>query len=136
MALQDRERVSHLYNTMARNNYLSWFAGLWIGFEVVTRDAYFRKMALGWRGLSCFGIAGVAKGLLMSYSSGLYAPTLGAYFRKYQTAVQRDMFEIKDDKKQYFYIDTSEYMNYSNATIGDENHCHHGPQPVSIILLY
>jgi len=114
---------------MVRNNYLSWFGGLWVGFEVITRDAYFRKMALGWRALSFLGIAGVTKGLLMSWSSNLYAPTLGAFFRKYQKHVANDAFEIKDDKKQYFYIDTSSYMNYSNETLGDEYHCHHGPQP-------
>ena len=37
------------------------------------------------------------------------------------------MFEIKDEKKAYFYIDTSEYMNYSNATLGDQYHMSHGP---------
>jgi len=81
-----------------------------------------------------FGIAGITKGLIMSYTSGLYQPTLGAYFRKYADSVQRDMFEIKDKKKEYFYIDTSQYMNYTNESIGDEYHTHHGPQPVSILL--
>lgn len=116
---------------MCRNNYLSWFGGLWVGMEAVTSMAYFRRMAIGWRCMSMFGIAGVTKGLLMSWSSGLYAPTLGAYLRKYKDNVQKDMFDIKDEKKQYFYIDTSQYMNYSNETLSDEYHCHHGPQPVS-----
>jgi hypothetical protein len=37
------------------------------------------------------------------------------------------LFEIKDPKKEYFYIDTSDYMTYSNKTLGEEYHCHHGP---------
>merc|ERR1719265_1513197 len=70
----------------------------------------------------------------MSWSSGLYAPTLGAYLRKYKDNVQKDMFDIKDEKKQYFYIDTSQYMTYSNETLSDEYHCHHGPQPDGEVL--
>merc|ERR1719263_2286671 len=66
---------------------------------------------------------------MMNWSSGLYAPTLGAYFRKYQKSVSRDLWDIKDTKKEYFYIDTSQYMNYTNESIGDGAHCHHGPQP-------
>ena len=65
----------------------------------------------------------------MNWSSGLYAPTLGAYFRKYQKSVSRDLFDIKDTKKEYFYIDTSQYMNYTNRDLQDEYHCEHGPQP-------
>ena len=87
MALEDREKVAHLYKTMSRNNSLAWFGGLWLGCEVVCADPWFRKMAIGWRFLSCVGIASVFKGLFMSWSSGLYAPTLGAYFRKYQKSV-------------------------------------------------
>ena len=134
MTLEDRERVAHLYKTMSRNNSLAWFGGLWLGAEVVMADRYFRSMATGWRFLSLIGIASVFKGLAMSWSSGLYQPTLGAYFRKYQSAIQRDLWDIKDKKKEYFYIDTSQYMNYTNESIGDGVHCHHGPQPVSIFI--
>ena len=132
MTLEDRERVAHLYKTMCRNNSLAWFGGLWLGCEAVCADRYLRRMAVGWRFLSCLGIASVCKGLFMSYSSGLYAPTFGAYFRKYQSSVQRDLWDIRDQKKEYFYIDTSQYMNYTNESIGDGVHTHHGPQPVSI----
>jgi hypothetical protein len=63
----------------------------------------------------------------------MYGPVMGAYIRKYQTAsVKNDLFAIKDAKKEYFYIDTSEYMNYAIKDLGDEYHTHHGPQPVSI----
>lgn len=44
------------------------------------------------------------------------------------------MWEIKDSKKEYFYIDTSQYMNYTNETVSDEYHCHHGPQPEGDVL--
>ena len=116
---------------MCRNNTLSWFGGLWLGVEVTMADSYLRKMAPGWRFLSCLALTGVFKGLFMSWSSGLYAPTLGAYFRKYNSSIQRDLWDIKDRKKEFFYIDTSQYMNYTNESIGDGYHTHHGPQPVS-----
>ena len=131
IAHQDRERMSHLYHSMVRNNRISWFFGLWLGFETVHLDRYFKKMALGWRSLSCLGLAYLYKSLFMWISSSNYAPVFGAYFRKYSAHVKRDMFEIKDAKKEYFYIDTSEYMNYSNKDLGHEYHAHHGPQPVS-----
>ena len=131
MTLDDREKVASLYKTMCRNNSLAWFGGLWVGAEAVCGIQRFRQMATGWRFLSMLGIAGVTKGLFMSWSSGLYTPTLGAYFRKYKSSVQRDLWEIKDTKKEYFYIDTSQYMNYTNESIGDGVHTHHGPQPVS-----
>ena len=133
MTLEDRERVANLYKTMCRNNSLAWFGGLWLGAELIMADAYFRRMAMGWKCLSFLGIASVFKGLMMSWSSGLYAPTIGAYFRKYQSSVSRDLFEIRDNKKEYFYIDTSQYMNYTNESIGDGVHTHHGPQPVSTL---
>ena len=54
---------------------------------------------------------------------------MGAYFRKYKDDVKQDLFHIHDKKKEYFYIDTSQYMNYTVEDLTDESHCHHGPQP-------
>ena len=135
MAIKDREQFSWMYHTMVRNNRLSWFAGLWLGFETVTKVGYFRNMALGWRFLSCLGLGYAYKSAIMMYSSQHYNPVVGAFLRKYSTSVKKDLFEIKDEKKEYFYIDTSEYMNYSNATLSDEYHTNHGPQPVSLFFV-
>ena len=134
MSIEDRNKMSHLYHTMVRNNRISWFAGSWLAFEIVTRDSYFRKLALGWKGVNCLLMAFVFKSVFMSWSSGTYGPIMGAYLRKYQDHIKTDLFHIKDAKKEYFYIDTSEYMNYNVKDLGDENHCHHGPQPVSKFL--
>ena len=49
--------------------------------------------------------------------------------RKYDSAAKTDLFDINDEKKAYFYIDDSQYMNYTNADLSDEYHCEHGPQP-------
>lgn len=131
MAIEDRTKMSHLYHTMVRNNRISWCVGLWASFELVTKDAWLKKMALGWKGVNWLILGYVFKSILMSWSSSMYGPVMGAYMRKYQSAVKDDLFHIKDAKKEYFYIDTSEYMNYSNNDLGDEYHTHHGPQPVS-----
>ena len=98
---------------------------------MMTRNAYLRSMALGWRALSFLGIGYLSKQFLMTLSGTMYSPLVGAYFRKYSNHIKTDLYDIKDAKKEYFYIDTSEYMNYSNASMSDEYHCHHGPQPVS-----
>ena len=71
------------------------------------------------------------KSAMMLYSAQHYNPIVGAFIRKYSSHVKRDINEISDDKKKYFYIDTSQYMNYTNAELSDEYHVHHGPQPVS-----
>ena len=129
LKLEDRERMAHMYHTMVRNNRLSWVGGLWLGFEMVARHPYLKSMALGWRATSMVGLGFLFKSAFMQYSSQQYNPIVGAFFRKYSAHVKSDLFEIKDEKKEYFYIDTSEYMNYSNATLGEEFHSHHGPQP-------
>jgi len=131
LKLEDRERLAHLYHSQWRNNNISWFGGLWLGFEVVTRAKYFRSMALGWRFCSWLGLAYVSKTIMMAESSRNYSSVVGAYFRKYNHCVKRDITEISDEKREYFYIDTSQYMNYTNSELSGEYHVNHGPQPVS-----
>ena len=105
---------------MNRNNWMSWSwcVGLWLGVETVSNFGYFAKMAKGWKILSLFSLgyptSYLYKSVLMAQTGQMYGPVMGAYLRKYSDAVKRDLFEIKDAKKEYFYIDTSEYMNYDN----------------------
>lgn len=129
LSLQDRERFAHLYHTNTRNNRISWTLGTWLGFETVCRVPYFRSMALGWRFCSCLGLAFTYKSLMMSYSAQYYNPVVGAFLRKYDHCIKRDVTDITDEKREYFYIDTSQYMKYTNQDLGDEYHVHHGPQP-------
>jgi len=130
LALEDRTKMSHLYHTMVRNNRISWFVGGWAAFEIVTKDAWFKQLAHGWKGCWWLAIAYAAKSGLMLWSSSMYGPVMGAYLRKSKGDIKQDLFHIQDKKKEYFYIDTSQYMNYSGKDLSDdEYHCHHGPQP-------
>ena len=130
LALEDRNKMSHLYHTMVRNNRISWFVGGWAAFEIVTKDAWFKQLAHGWKGCWWLAIAYAAKSGLMLWSSSMYGPVMGAYLRKSKGDIKQDLFHIQDKKKEYFYIDTSQYMNYSGKDLSDdEYHCHHGPQP-------
>lgn len=135
LPLQDRERLAYLYHSHVRNNRISWFLGGWLGFEAVTKLQYCRSSALGWRFFQWFGLSFLIKSALVGYSAQHYNPIVGAFFRKYSSQVKKDIFEIRDEKKQYFYIDTSQYMNYTNNELSDEYHVHHGPQPVSQFVL-
>jgi hypothetical protein len=114
---------------MVRNNRLAWFFGIWGGIETVRLQAYLRSMALGWRAVSALGLAFVYKSMIMQYTSDSYSPVMGAFIRKYSYSVKDDMFKITDVKKEYFYIDTSQYMAITNKDLSDEYHVHHGPQP-------
>ena len=129
LTVKDREAMGHLYHEMVRTNRMAWFVGGWLGYELCRHDHIIRSWAPGWRFLTVFGAAFFLKSFIMQGYSSYCGPLMGAYFRKYATNAKTDAFDIKDPKKEYFYIDTSEYMNYSNGTLGDEYHCSHGPQP-------
>lgn len=100
--------------------------------ETILRVPYFKTMAIGWRVLSLFGTAFLYKTAFQYYNGQTNGPIISAYFRKYSEFVKKDPFEITDRKREYYHIDTSDYVNYNFDTLGEEYHAHHGPQPVII----
>lgn len=131
LPLRDREQLYGLYKTSVRNHRISSFIGLWVGFELVTKLRYCKSSALGWRFVQWLAMSFAVKEGLTAYSAYYHQPIIGAFLRKYAHVIKKDPFEIRDEKKEYFYIDTSQYMAYSNADLSDEYHVHHSPQPVS-----
>lgn len=129
--LKDREIMNHLFFTQRRNNYISWALGLYLGMEAVTKSRYSMSCAKGWQFVQWLGFSFFFKECLMGWSGSHYNPTIGAIIRKHHQHVKQNMFEIKDEKKSYFYIDDSQYMNVTNAELSDEFHGDHGPTPVS-----
>ena len=129
VAIEDREKLDSLYKTHVRNNRLAWFGGLYLGMEAVRSFQYFKKMAHGWKFVNMLGVGYVAHAIMMDYTSQVHAPIIGAYLRKYRSNVHSELLDIKDAKKAYFSIDDSQYMSYTNATLSDQHHAHHGPQP-------
>lgn len=86
-------------------------------------------MAFGWRFLSLIGTAWTVKTSIQFYNGYFYGPLFGAYFRKYRNAAKQDLYDINDRKREYFYIDTTQYLNYTNEDLGHDYHANHGPQP-------
>lgn len=129
--LEDRQKLDRIYASYRRNSWMAWGAGLWLGMETVLRCQCFKKMAVGWRALSMFGAAWAYKTGFSAYNGMTYGPLMAAFFRKYSEAAKPDPFQINDRKREYFYIDTSNYMNYTPEDLGHEYHTNHGPQPVS-----
>lgn len=123
---------------MERNRKFAFWAGLWLGLETVVRVPYFKKMAVGWRVLSWFGAAWLFKSAFNACNSCTYGPLVSAFLRKYSKCAKADPFEITDRKREFFDIDTSQYMRYNFNDLGMEYHAHHGPQPVnfSIIIMF
>lgn len=128
VAVEDREKLDRLYKAYTRNKGLAWAAGLWLGFETVSRVAYFRGMAFGWKALSLIATGFLYKSAIQYFNGNTYGPLLSAYFRKYQAVAKPDTFAITDRKREYFEIDTSSYMNYTHSDL-EHAHVHHGPQP-------
>ena len=89
-------------------------------------------MAFGWKTLSFFAMAQVFKAPLNYYAANTYSPLIGAYLRKYQEVSANDAFEISDRKREFYQIDTSSYMTYTEESLradGQHMHVNHGPQP-------
>ena len=128
MLLKDRVAFEALYKTMNRNNSIAMFAGLVLGFETAWRMPRIKNYTWGWKLLwTC--LFGYGYKTMANYQSAqMYGPTMRAFMQKYGDSSKADLFAIQDDKKKYFYIDTSEYANISNADLGDDLHCNHGPQ--------
>ena len=129
--LKDRESLEKLYKGYRRNASLSLFGGLWAGAEIVTRVQYFKNMAPGWRFLSFLAVGLWAAEEFRYWSSGYYyMPLLCSYFKKYDHFAKADLFDIKDEKKEWFELDTSQYMNYTFKDLDHHHHnINHGPQP-------
>ena len=92
---------------MVRTNRLAWLVGTYVGYEAVFHTPKLKALAPGWRLLSVLGVAWFAKSAVMSFYAPYMAPVMGAYLRKYSDSAKVDPFDIKDPKKEYFYIDTS-----------------------------
>lgn len=127
MSYADREDFRRLHRAHNRASNLAMFAGFYLSMETVLRHGYFKKMAMGWRVCSFFGLAYGFK-CLFNYHNGLtYGPLIGAYLRKYDEVITADRFEMTDRKREYYEIDTSQYMSYTDEDL--HSHVNHGPQP-------
>ena len=93
-------------------------------------------MAAGWKILSVFGSAFVYKTMFTAYNSIAYGPVVSAFLRKYGHHAKGDRFEIHDRKREFYEIDTSQYMNYTFDDLGHEYHANHGPQPVTKSFIF
>jgi hypothetical protein len=86
-------------------------------------------MAPGWKLLSLLGAGFLYKNVFQYYNGQTYGPLLSAFFRKYADVAKTDKFAITDRKREYFEIDTSDYMSYGYKDLGHDYHVNHGPQP-------
>ena len=96
----------------------------------MTKVPYFRSMAGGWKLLSFIGVAGASKMMLCQYYGRNYGPLIGSYLRKYSNEGAADAWEIRDRKREYYQIDDTQYMDYTEEDLQDvHRHANHGPQP-------
>jgi hypothetical protein len=101
-----------LYYALQRNKHLAWGAGLYLGLETILRVPCFRGMAAGWKVASLIGTAFVYKTIFSAFNAYTYGPIVSAILRKHSQHAKADLFDITDRKREYYYIDTSSYMNY------------------------
>jgi len=113
-----------------------WFASYWMGVETVLRDSHMKKFAIGWKVLSVFGLAAVYQYGLNKAVGAHYSPLLGAYLRKYSEYGTSNPQEIQDRKREFYQIDTTQYMSYSEEDLDIHGHANHGPQPVSFTAIF
>jgi hypothetical protein len=128
MSYEDREDFSRLYQAHSRASGLAMFAGLYLAMEVVARHSRFSGMAIGWKCASWLAIGYGFKTLFNAWNAQTYGPVIGAYLRKYSAAGAADTFEISDRKREYYQIDTRQYMSYTHEDL-PHGHTNYGPQP-------
>jgi hypothetical protein len=75
------------------------------------------------------GTAFLYKSIFQFFNGQTYGPLLSAYFRKYSQHVKSNAFDISDRKREFYDIDTTQYMAYDFKDLGHDYHAHHGPQP-------
>eukprot|EP00354_Favella_ehrenbergii_P004923 CAMPEP_0170466570 /NCGR_PEP_ID=MMETSP0123-20130129/10482_1 /TAXON_ID=182087 /ORGANISM="Favella ehrenbergii, Strain Fehren 1" /LENGTH=238 /DNA_ID=CAMNT_0010732735 /DNA_START=15 /DNA_END=731 /DNA_ORIENTATION=+ len=129
MSYKDRTELEALWSGAARVTNIGWFLCSFVGLAAVTKVPYFRSMATGWRFLSLLGVAGASKMVICQYYSRTYGPLIGSYFRKYQNVGAADAWEIRDRKREFYQIDDSQYMAYTEEEVDVHRHANHGPQP-------
>jgi hypothetical protein len=117
-----------MYAAHKRASTLAWAAGLYLAMEVVARVGRFQGMAWGWRGLSWLMIGWGFKSVFNYNNAQTYGPLIGAYLRKYGNHSSADSFEINDRKREFYQIDTRQYMSYTHADL-PHGHTNYGPQP-------
>ena len=136
MANGDRQSFANLYNAQTRMQGMVWFASYWMGVETVLRERTMSKFAIGWKVLSVFGLAAVYQYGLNKAVGAHYSPLLGAYLRKYSEYGTANPQEIQDRKREFYQIDTTQYMSYSEEDLDIHGHANHGPQPVSFTAIF
>ncbi len=130
MSYKDRTEMMALFKAQARVSGMSTFLGLFIGASVITKDSYFKKVASGWKICTLLGCAALTNMLVCQYYGRTYGPLIGSYLRKYQNVSASDAWEIRDRKREYYQIDDSQYMAYTEETMDEvHRHSNHGPQP-------
>jgi len=128
MTYKDRTELMALWNGQRRVTCLGWGLGMFVAHQLITKNDRLIKMALGWKGLSFLAIAGLTKMVVCQYYGRTYGPLIGAYFRKYQHVGTTDAWEIRDRKREYYQIDDSQYMDYTEHDLHDMHmHANHGP---------
>lgn len=128
MSTEDRIAMERLYFAHQRTTWLCYAGSIWLGAESVLRMPYFRGMAYGWKFLSVFACGFVYNQFMNMYASQTHGPLLSAYLRKYSSCAKADMFDITDRKREFYEIDTSQYMDYTVEDFAHE-HTSFGPQP-------
>ena len=85
LTVKDRGDLAALHSEMVRTNRIGWFAGSWLGYEVMMNTPRLKALAPGYRFLSVIGLGWVFKSFIMQYYGQYTAPVMGAYFRKYNS---------------------------------------------------
>jgi len=113
MSYKDRTELMHLWSAQYRVNAIGWGLGLFVSQQLITKNPRLIQLALGWKACAFLGLAGMTKVVVNQYYSRTYGPLIGAYFRKYQDVGATDAWEIRDRKREYYQIDDSQYMDYT-----------------------
>ena len=119
---------------MERTKKLAIFGGAWLAFETFNRVCTLRKLGVGLKIPAFFLLTAGWGGVIQAFgTNNQNGPLICAYFKKYEHLAKENLFDIRDEKREWFDIDTSDYLKYSFDDL-HHAHAHHGPQPDDMVL--
>ena len=116
--LKDREIMGALYFRIKRDWGIAGVLSFGISLHAIQLPLFsvFKRSWKLFPFLICFQTFRYGISYLISrYNS----PMFYAYLNKYRDSIKSDMFKIRDITREWFDIDDSEYMNYTNEDVDD-----------------
>ena len=138
LPFRDRDAFKKLYESYKYRSKINMVIALALSAHFHMQVPYLRKLAVGWRFLTFLGGTLTGKICLEMASSKYRGDSLSAYLKLYYRHTRNELWKIQDEKREWFEIDTSYYMNYDYEDVKKmgKGHVNYSARPVCLIFCF